>query len=354
MGFMTISARYLSRMMHGMESTRGTHLIPVLSQFKELKQFLIKSTPGVEFIEINPDEKKEHLELLKESEIIIADARLICPYLYDLEKAKWIQGTWAGVDMYLNHIDKTKPKLKYTITRFSGSVSFGSQMAEYLVTHIVMRERNFIKQHENQLNKDWSRGGNIWTFRLLADLNIGILGFGIIAKEVAQILKAFHAKVWVFVRTLPTEDSKVPFVDEYRTLNELPELLASCDYICNILPSTEGTIGLLGNGRLAHCSTEAGGKGAVFVNIGRGSIIPENELVEALEKNWISGAILDVFEKEPLPAESRLWSMPQVTITPHVSGVTRAKDVAELFSKNFALYQSGQPLQYVFDVEKGY
>lgn len=109
-------------------------------------------------------------------------------------------------------------------------------------------------------------------------------------------------------RTVPKE--KLLFLDQQRTVDNLPDILKNCDYIINVLPSTENTIGLLNGNVLEHCKD----KNAVFINIGRGSIIRETDLINALEQKWISAAILDVFEIEPLPKESKLWSFPQVII----------------------------------------
>lgn len=75
----------------------------------------------------------------------------------------------------------------------------------------------------------------------------------------------------------------------------------------------------------------------------------EAELMEAIEKKWLRGAVLDVFQVEPLPKESRLWKIPQVHITPHISGPTIAKDVAEVFADNYALYKEGKPLLFTVD-----
>lgn len=92
------------------------------------------------------------------------------------------------------------------------------------------------------------------------------------------------------------------------TTEELPKFLRACDYVVNILPSTEQTKGLLNGEVLKNCEE----KKAVFINVGRGNIIRETDLVRALKKGWISGAILDVFEEEPLPQTSELWALPQV------------------------------------------
>lgn len=90
------------------------------------------------------------------------------------------------------------------------------------------------------------------------------------------------------------------------------------------------------------------------MNIGRGTVIKEEDLVTALNKGWLSAAILDVFETEPLPPSSSLWTMPQVKITPHISGCSRPQDVAMFFKENLVRFQSSQPLECVLDLDKGY
>lgn len=93
---------------------------------------------------------------------------------------------------------------------------------------------------------------------------------------------------------------------------------------------------------------------AVFINVGRGNVVDETELVEALEKQWLRGAILDVFQKEPLPKESKLWNMRQVRITPHISGPTVAKEFVEVFKSNYELYSESKPLLLTVDWSKEY
>lgn len=108
--------------------------------------------------------------------------------------------------------------------------------------------------------------------------------------------------------TYSTPKERLSYLDEHRTIDGLQDILENCDYIINILPSTPITEGLLNGTILQHCKA----KNTIFINIGRGSVIKEADLINALEQKWISAAILDVFEKEPLPKESKLWNFPQV------------------------------------------
>ena len=157
-------------------------------------------------------------------------------------------------------------------------------------------------------------------YRLLSELKITILGCGSIGKEIAKHCKQFGATVYGMVNTKRTE--KDEFVDEYFTTSELPNYLNKSDYVCNVLPSTPSTKNLLTIDLLQHC------KETVLINIGRGDVITEDVLLHALEKKWLKGAILDVFNKETLPKDSKLWEYSNVHITPHVSGITQERHVS--------------------------
>lgn len=243
----------------------------------------------------------------------------------------------------------SQPKPTFTITRFS-NYFLGCMMGEYVIANIVNHERNLMAVYENQQCSLWNRDGKISNHRSISDLTIGILGAGTIGTDIAKLVKTLRACVWGLVRTVPKQEKQSPYVDEYRLSSDLPDLLQNCDYIINVLPSNPDTVGLLNGGMLKHCAK----KQSVFMNIGRGTVIKEEDLVTALNKGWLSAAILDVFETEPLPPSSSLWTMPQVKITPHISGCSRPQDVAMFFKENLVRFQSSQPLECVLDLDKGY
>ncbi|KAH9518911.1 hypothetical protein Btru_008646 [Bulinus truncatus] len=139
-------------------------------------------------------------------------------------------------------------------------------------------------------------------------------------------------------------------VDNLVPLSRLNEMLADIDYFVNVLPSTPKTRGLLNGNILRFCER----KRTVFINIGRGDIIDDSSLIMSINKGWLGGAILDVFNTEPLPSSSELWHLPNVTITPHVAGVTFAKRAVETFMKNLQLYQEDKPLINQVDFFRGY
>ena len=163
-----------------------------------------------------------------------------------------------------------------------------------------------------------------FSHRLMHELTVGVIGLGNIGSHIAQACKALGMTVWGLGRK--ELDKPPPCVDHYRSTGGLTELLQSCDYVCNVLPSTPSSRHLLSGTVLENCKERK----AVFINVGRGDVIDEGSLVQALEKGWLSGAIVDVFEKEPLPKDSPLWDMPGVVITPHNSGIAPADVVRNI------------------------
>nr|XP_033336564.1 glyoxylate/hydroxypyruvate reductase A-like isoform X1 [Megalopta genalis] len=320
------------------------HTIAILSVIPRLSYHLRMQLPNLTIFDVTPD-KDDTLSNLKRADILLTDCDLFLPYLDKLQSLKWVQTTWAGVESLIPNLkDKN---VNYAVTRFSDE-AFGLAMAEYVVAHIFNFERNQKQQYENQRNGHWGRDDKISNHRLIHDLSVGVLGLGNIGKSIAEKLKVFGATVWGITRTQLKE--KLDYLDEHRTIESLPEMLKQCDYIVNVLPSTPNTLGLLNGDMLQNCKD----RGTVFINIGRGGIIKEADLVNAIQQRWISGAILDVFQKEPLPKDSKLWTLPQVTISPHISGVTRPQDVAKFFTKNYQKFIDDKNLLNEVNFHVGY
>ena len=278
--------------------------------------------------------------------VLVADPDLLGPFLYDMKGVDWVQSTWDGVDAldkFLKH-DQPYPKLK--LTRFS---VFGIHMAEYVIGHIVANERGFKLAFKDQENHNWERRSG--SYRLLKTLTIGLVGVGEIGCGIARVAKAFGMTVHGIVsKNIPT-DKRNPHVDQYYfSLDHLPEMLQSCDYVCNTLPKTPKTDGIFMNSVLENCKEKQG----IFINIGRGNVIKESEVLKALNSKWIGGAILDVFEEEPLPKSSPLWDLENVVITPHCSGNSMSGEIAEFFAENLKNYVDGKMFGHIVDWEKGY
>jgi phosphoglycerate dehydrogenase-like enzyme len=214
-------------------------------------------------------------------------------------------------------------------------------MAEYVLLHILSRERYLLNLAAQQQRREWRAE----RYRGLGDLTLGIMGLGSIGGHIAQIARRLGLQVWGLRRG----GEPVAGIDKTFTADRLDEFLAGPDYIVNVLPSTPATVGLLSGGRLRVCRP-----GAVLINIGRGDIIGEADLIAALNEGWIAGAVLDVFEQEPLPEKSPLWDRPGVTITPHVAALGMATGIVDLFAANLERYRAGQQLEHLVDWEQGY
>jgi phosphoglycerate dehydrogenase-like enzyme len=176
---------------------------------------------------------------------------------------------------------------------------------------------------------------------------VGIVGTGAIGREVAWRCQALGLRVLGLRRSPQPE----PGFQEVVGPGELPSLLGASDFLVLAAPLTPETRGLLGEAELRMMKPSA-----YLINVARGALVVEDDLVRALREGWIAGACLDVFEREPLPPDNPLWGLENVMITPHYSysspdGIDRA---VEEFEGNLARYQRGEPLANQYDPERGY
>ncbi len=137
--------------------------------------------------------------------------------------------------------------------------------------------------------------------------------------------------------------------DQVYQLPALNKMLAQADVIVSVLPATRETHHLFTASRFEHCKP-----GAILFNVGRGNAINEGDLLTALRTGKLGMAVLDVFEQEPLPADSPLWGQPNLIITPHNSAYSFPDDVAQIFVRNYIRFIDGQPLDGKIDFDKGY
>lgn len=183
------------------------------------------------------------------------------------------------------------------------------------------------------------------------DQTLGIVGLGNIGRRIAQLGRAFGMRVLGARRSVQGQGYQDPDVDQWFLPEQLHELLSLSDYVVLSVPLTRETEKLIGEAELRMMR-----RNAYLVNIARGRVIDEQALVRALREGWIAGAGLDVTEEEPLPSESPLYSMPNVILTPHISGISVHYEtrLAALFADNLRRYRAGQPLQNRYDPSRGY
>ena len=272
---------------------------------------------------------------LLDAEVILADPGAVVDVIDDAASLRWMQSSWAGVNVLF---DRTT-KRDYTSTRLAGV--FGPLMAEYVLGYILLHERRLLLAAEQQRTKLWDDKPFTQGTRPLAGLTLGLLGCGDIGQGIALAARALGLRTVAFKRDTRVE---LPGVDTLHS--QVAPVLASADFIVNTLPSTPATRGLLGGDALAACARSSSSDTTarpppILINVGRGDVMAEADIIQALEKNWLTAAVLDVFPVEPLPASSALWTHPKVHITPHVSAVSFPTDVANLFAENLELYLKG-------------
>jgi phosphoglycerate dehydrogenase-like enzyme len=202
----------------------------------------------------------------------------------------------------------------------------------------AQRDRRWI---QNDLAHDWP-----W---LLEGRNITVIGLGTIGLEVAKRASAFGMRITGVRRR--THESTPPFVERVVGPKDIAAALRGCDVLVIAAPGLPATTKMIGAEHIALLNP-----GALIVNVARAQIVDERAMIHALESGRLGGAVLDVFEEEPLDSASRLWEFPNVVITPHSSGFRASHwdDVTALFAENLRRFMSGQPLLNVVDAMAGY
>ncbi|ADU29155.1 D-2-hydroxyacid dehydrogenase [Evansella cellulosilytica] len=301
----------------------------------------IKSTvPSWEVIvSKDPTIWKKHLS---DAEVIAGWKKEMLTYCFtENSKLKWLQTWSAGVNKIPLEEMKNRNML---VTSANGVHAY--PISETIFALMLGLTRQIHHYVRNQQEKKWHHAN----LKLeIHEKTIGIIGVGAIGKETAKIAKAFGMKV-LGVRN---SGQKTEYVDHMYTPNELNNMLPQCDYVVVTLPLTKETEGMFGKEQFSHMKNSA-----FFINIGRGDIVVENELIAALRNDEIAGAGLDVFQKEPLESTSPLWAMENVIVTPHTSGSTEHYDervIHDIFIPNLLNYMNDEELTInVVDYDKGY
>ncbi|MBH5392163.1 D-2-hydroxyacid dehydrogenase [Bradyrhizobium sp. CNPSo 4019] len=254
-------------------------------------------------------------------------------------KLRWFQSTGAGVDSFFPVCDRAA---HVTVTNARGI--HGELIADYVMAGATMLHWDFRRFLREQAEQKW----NFRAVTPLAEMTLGVIGLGSIGATIARRAKSAGMRVVGSKRNVA---EVIEGVDQLFGPNELDKLLPVCDFVVLAVPSTSDTVGLIGATELSRMRPSA-----FLINIARGTVIKEAELIDALQSAKIAGALLDVFEREPLPQESPLWTLPNVIVTPHTSGTPTdyTKRFFDIFAENIERYLAGQPLKNVVDVRRGY
>jgi len=251
----------------------------------------------------------------------------------------WIHTISTGVDHVLFPF---LVESEITLTNARGV--YDRSVAEMVLAYMLLVVKELPGFLRLQAEHRWQKA----SLREMEGLTVGFVGFGGIGRQVAAWARPLGMRI-VATRRHP-EGAAFP-VDLMLPPERLPELLAQSDFVVVGLPSTPQTRGLIGAHALAQMKP-----GAWLINVARGGLVDEAALVSALRAGRLGGACLDVFEEEPLPQDSPLWSLPNVILTPHTSGLSPRlhERSAELFLENLGRYVAGRPLLNVVDKRAGY
>jgi phosphoglycerate dehydrogenase-like enzyme len=262
------------------------------------------------------------------------------------KKLRWVHSTAAAIHQLLS------PELVAgDIVLTNSTQVHGPVVAEHALALILALAKRIPSAVKLQQRSLWGQT-ILWEERPrpreVAGATLGVVGLGSIGGELASKARALGMRV-IAVREHPEKGTGG--ADAVYGLAELGRLLAESDYVVLAAPLTEKSRGLMNAERLAQMKSEA-----FLINVSRGALVDETALAAALAKHTIAGAALDVFAAEPLPAESPLWRLENLLITPHTAAVTERlwERHYELFADNLRRYLAGQPLRGGVDKTRGY
>lgn len=256
--------------------------------------------------------------------------------LSQLPKLRWIHATGAGVDHLLD-----RPDLPPTVWLSRSDGRFGQQVAEYVLGYLL---HTLLKIEDYRRDQD--RGA--WLARprpLLADCRVGVIGLGHIGGAIAERLACFGPQVMGVCRSA----RPVPHVDRVFAQANWRAMLPLCDALVLAAPLTDQTRGMIDAEAL-----QALPAGATLINVGRGRVVDEAALLEALRDGHLGAAVLDVFDEEPLPPDNPLWTEPNAWVTPHIAAPSEVEPIAAEFAVNYRRFVSGDPLLNQVDTDRGY
>jgi len=256
-------------------------------------------------------------------------------------RARWVHSRSAGVDTLLFPALVDSPVL---VTNSRGVYS--RSLAEFVALSVLFFAKNLHRMQRNQTAGRWEP----FDVEMAHDKTMGIVGYGDIGRSAAHLAKALGMRV-IALRRRPEQSQADPLVDEVLGTERLLELMARSDYVVVAAPLTPDTRGLVSADAIAAMKPSG-----VMINVGRGAVIDEPALIDALRQKRIRGAALDVFVQEPLPGGHPMYGLDNLLLSPHCADQTliRIDDAMHLFIANLELFLSGEPLRKGVAKQLGY
>lgn len=265
-----------------------------------------------------------------------------CPpeWLSKAHRLRWLQLDSVGFDRYL-HLDWSGALQHITCTNLHGF--FAEAVSESVLAGILALYRGIDECARLRLRRLWKKLEIRPRLRLLSDARALLVGYGSIGKRLSFLVGAFGCHVAVY--------DQARLAGALSTPRELDRALPGIDLVCCALPDTPGTRNLFDRRRIGLLKP-----GAILVNVGRGTLLDEEALADALESGRLGGAVLDVTREEPLPPDSRLWACPNVILTQHTAGGFSEEVDGKItfFERNLERYLRNEPLESAVDFARGY
>lgn len=296
-------------------------------------------------------------EIWNKVEILVTEK--ILPPADKVPALKWIQFNYAGIDFALNNEIITKENIK--ITTLSGAAA--PQVAEYAVAMMLALAHKLPALHKFQMNHEWSPDRfSRFAPKELRNSTVGLVGYGSIGREIARLLVPFDVKILACKKNvMDTQDNGYiieglgdPSGNLFTRLypfQAIKSMMKECDFVVVTVPRTKETHHLIAEEELGVLKPSA-----FIIDVSRGGTIKNSALKTALQEKKIAGAVLDVFEEEPLPKDSPLWDTQNLIISPHIAGVSYLYNdrAIDMIIENLKRYLNNKSLFNTFDPELGY
>lgn len=314
------------------------HILVTLPLEAEHKEKLLAAGQGCEMEFISA--AKVTAEDVARAEILMGNVP--AGMLWDAPKLEWVQLGSSGADAYVKP-GVLRPGVKLT----NATGAYSKAVAEHAFAATMMLQKNLHLYRDNQLAAKWQESGYVTS---IADATVAVIGLGEIGLHYARMAKALGAYVLGVKRRAGAAPE---CVDELYLIEGLDDALSRADVVFTVLPETPATHHLFTAEKFDIMKNSA-----IFINCGRGGAVAEDVLYDALVSGKIAAASIDVAEREPLPSDSPLWALPNLFITPHVSGDFHLREthdnVVNILAENLRRYLAGEELMNAVDFETGY
>lgn len=302
---------------------------------------------GDQSVKRSPEKQVEYEEMIDSADLLFGipdlDIASLKRTVDTNPNLRWVMTTLAGGGAQVKAADLSREQLeRVTVTTAAGIT--GAPLAEFALFGVLAGAKNLPKLQRDQKNHKW---GGRWVMKQLYDMTVLVVGLGGIGSECVTRFKAMGSKVWGASRS----GRSVEGLDRALTPDQLGDVMGEVDAIVITAPGTDSTHHMISRDLLNKAKD-----GVIIANVGRGTVIDEDAMIDSLRSGKIGFAALDVFTVEPLPEDSPLWDLENVLICPHTSALNAGEEelMARRFAENATNFIEGRPMSYTMDTTEFY